>query len=158
MAQYNTFEYNTKQYNATALVLNLFESITSTDANTKSDSALRQETLVLADNLFKLFNTAPFMTDFITATDVRLMQPAKSLPEMITISDVRLIAFFKLLPETITISDVRTALFSKSLQDFIILVDNLTKQITDKRLPMDTLRLTDWLEIRQNPQSDSWGN
>lgn len=156
MAQYNAFEYNTKQYNASTLVLNLFEAITSTDDVPKTPAALRAETLTLADNLFKLFNSAPFITDFITSTDVRLMYPAKSLPEMMTITDVRLIAFFKTLPDSLTLADMVFFVQSRTYQDFIILVDTLTKQITDKRLPTDNVQLSDWLEIRNNPQSDPW--
>lgn len=39
--------------------------------------------------------------------------------------------------------------------DTVLSVDNTSRQITDKRVS-DTLRLSDWLEVKQSPQSDPW--
>lgn len=152
---YNEIQYNQNLYNAAVLVLALFETITSTDAQTKSDSLLKIELITIIDVLQKIFNGAIF-SETITSSDVRLMKPAKVLLDIMTITDTRVISLLRALPETITLSDLRTLVQNKPLSDFIVLVDVLTKQITDKRLPMDNIRLNDWLEIRNSPQSDPW--
>jgi len=153
---YNVAEYNEVMYNDNDLFMLLTETITSTDGTVpKDDSILRTELLTLIDNLQKFFNGAVF-NDMITASDVRLMQPMKSLVDSMTISDDRLITFLKSLPETVTLMDTIVFSQARSYQEFILLVDILTKQITNKQLPTESIRLNDWLEIRNNPQSDPW--
>lgn len=41
--------------------------------------------------------------------------------------------------------------------DFILHTDAATKEITDKRVN-DTLKIHDWLEVKQSPQSDPWSD
>jgi hypothetical protein len=156
---YDEQMYNENLYNAAVLLLALFETVTSSDAQNKSDTtAIKAEAISLVDSLFKLFNEAPFATEFITPTDVRLMQPGKNLVDLITITDARVASFIKALPETLTISDVRTVILSRSYQDFMVLIDTLTKQVTNKQLPIESLRLNDWLRVVNAPQSDPWSN
>lgn len=153
---YNAAEYNEIMYNDNDVFLSLIESITSTDGTVpKDDSIVKTELITLIDNLQKYFNGAIF-NDLITSSDVRLMMPVKAVADSLSLSDAKVIAFLKNLPETVTLTDLRTIVLQRSLVDFIILIDILTKQITDKRLPMETLRMSDWLSIRNSPQSDPW--
>jgi len=155
--EYNEDLYNTNNYNAGFILLALFESITSSDSQSKDDTtAIKAETIALADSLYKLFNAAPFITDSIATNDVLLNMPIKSLLDIVSVTDVKTIDFVKSLPETITLADVRAFVQSRSLQDFIVLIDTLTKQITDKRLSMESVRLQDWLRIDNAPSSDPW--
>ena len=156
---YNEQLFNENLYNAAVLLLALFESITSSDTQAKNDTtAIKAEAISLVDSLFKIFNEAPFVTDSITSTDALMNKPIKSLLDIITITDARVMTFLQTLPQTLTISDVRTMILSRSYQDFIVLIDILTKQVTNKQLPRENLRLNDWLRIVNAPQSDPWSN
>lgn len=56
---------------------------------------------------------------------------------------------------TVTAMDSSTGSLSRSFVDAVNGSDNLTRQITDKRLD-DTVRMNEWFTIKNVPQSDPW--
>lgn len=154
-AAYNEILYNEYLYNAAILVLALFETLTASDVKRNDDSILKTEIITVVDQLQRFFNGAIF-AESILPTAVLLNKPQLVKLETMFMGDFLTFSVLRTLLETMTLSDVRTMVQAKPLSDFIVLVDDLTKQITDKRLPMDNIRLNDWLEIRNSPQSDPW--
>jgi len=69
------------------------------------------------------------------------------------ITDAIDLAFYE---NSIVLVEDITKSISMGLVDFVLQEDNASKQITNKAVN-DTLRLNDWLEIKQSPQSDPWG-
>lgn len=155
MPQYNTHQYNTKEYNAHVFVLNLFETITSTDAETNADSMLRQEVITIVDNLQKFFD-GQILSDSIVPNDVLLNQAQIVKLDSLALTDTRTMNVLKVLLETMTLSDVRTMMMQTQLADFILMVDTLTKYISDKRLN-DSIRLQDWLSIKRQ-SANTWSD
>lgn len=76
---------------------------------------------------------------------------AKLLEDITTLTDLR--GF----QEVITLSDAVSFYLLRTLSDYSILLDDLTKEVTDKRLT-DTLTLKNWIIPAKRPQSDSWYN
>ena len=57
--------------------------------------------------------------------------------------------------ELMVMVEVRTNMLSKPLADAEILVDSITKSITEKRLT-DAVTTNDWFTVKNAPQSDPW--
>jgi hypothetical protein len=152
---YNEDTYNTNNYNVGILVLALLESISSSDSQVKEDSLLKAELLTLVDQLQKFFG-GQYLAETVNMTDTQIKTYMQQQLDTVSLSDARVATLIKVMLETISISDIRTFVQSRSLQDFIVLIDTLTKQITDKRLNMESVRLQDWLRIDNAPYSDPW--
>lgn len=68
------------------------------------------------------------------------------------ISDAIDLTFYE---SPLLLADAVAKSMSIGLADFVLNSDSASKQITNKAVN-DTLRLNDWLEIRNAPQSDPW--
>lgn len=153
---YNEIYYNENCYNAAVLVLALFETLTSTDAKVFDDSVTHAELFTLMDNLQKIFNGAIF-NEMLTPSDVLLNQAQIAKLDILALTDVRTASFIKLLLETMTLADVREMVLSRTFGDAVVLLDTLTKFISNKGLN-DTIRVQDWLSIKKNPAENIWSN
>jgi hypothetical protein len=59
--------------------------------------------------------------------------------------------------ETLGLNDTQALNPMINIIDAILLVDALTKSISDKRLN-ETIRLQDWLSIKKKPAANIWGD
>jgi hypothetical protein len=95
--------------------------------------------------------------DSVLPTDVLLNQAQLVKLETMFLNDFKTFNVLKSLLETMTLSDVRTLVLSRSLNEFVLLVDDLTKQITDKRLT-EGFRLQDWISLNKRPAANPWSD
>lgn len=179
--QYNESEYNGDEYNLTNYTQTLVETITPTDATVaKSVSMLRTDSQGTADvisdgvSLTAFLETVsilqraktPFaynngmynqyMYNARLDEDEILLLTIKALNDSISSTDfLQPFSISKVLLETLTETDVRIMMANKSLLEFLFLSEFFQIEITNKALN-DTVRLADWLTIKQNPQTIDW--
>lgn len=152
--QYNEDLYNSSNYNVGVLALALFESMTASDNRTLSDSQALNELVTLVDVLQKFFG-GQILVETATLSDVQLKTYFAEKLDILSLTDARVATVLKTFLETLTLADVRTLALSVQLGDFTILLDDLTKQITDKRLT-EGFRLQDWLSTKKRPAENIW--
>jgi hypothetical protein len=180
--QYNAVQYNTASYDATVLLYTLTDSQGSSDARVaEADPVLLDAEMTMAALVSSVLNgkfefvtlsepeaTAPAIYNTFSYNARMYNQPsaagfakvviAPKLDVLIPTDSISSLAsFFRTLPESLSASDITSILSEIRLAEAIVIEDSLTKQITDKRMTA-AIRLNDWLEVKQSPQSDQWGN
>lgn len=76
--------------------------------------------------------------DTITESDTRVETPTKALSDAVASATAITMSMQSIIPNTVT------------------LVDIVTKQVTNKGLS-NRIRMSDWISIKQNPQTEIWG-
>jgi hypothetical protein len=179
--QYNESGYNGDSYNLTNYTSTLVETITPIDATVAKDIfALRIEsqgtadTIGGSDTLQAFLETVTILQRALTPfpynngmynqymynarmdEDEILLMATKVLVDSISSSDA--LAPFSIehaIFETITDVDTITFSLDFSVFDFIFLSEYFRIEITNKALD-ETLQISDWLTIKQSPQSVEW--
>lgn len=154
--QYNEDVYNSSAYNVGVLVLTLFESLASTDSDINDPSILKTELLTIVDVLQKFFG-GQILTETITMSDVQLKTYFAGKLDIMSLTDARVATIGKVLLESMSATDLRTVFMETTKNEFILLVDSLSKFISNKRVD-ETLRLHDWLSVKKNPAGNIWSN
>lgn len=179
--QYNESQYNGDSYNLTNYAVTLVETITPADDTvTKSITSLRIDSQATADviggsaTLQAFLETVTilqrahtpfaynngmynqFMYNARLDEDEILLAATKVLVDAMSSSDF-LAPFIidKVLAETIMDTDVLSFSSARSVIDFVFLSEFFRIEITNKALN-DTVNVSDWLTIKQNPQSVEW--
>ena len=99
------------------------------------------------------YNTIRYNTAQYNAQALYFVQP---LADSVTAVDTTITKSMDLVKlETITPVDTRTNDLTRSLVDSSVLLADVTKQITDKRL-VETIKENEWFTVKQAPQSDPW--
>lgn len=179
--QYNESQYNGDEYNLTNYTATLTESITPSDGTVaKSMSIVKTDSQAAADALSDGISLTAFL-DTITILqrahtpfaynngmynqymynsrldeDEVLLMATKVLSASVTASDfMQPFSISKKILESLSETD--TILFSTetTLDDFVFLSELMRIEITNKALN-DTLRISDWLSIKRNPQNVEW--
>lgn len=178
--QYNESQYDGDSYNLTNYTSLLLESVSSSDDISKQVSITKTDSQGTADvisdgvSLTALLDTVTIIQRAITPfpynngmynqymynarmdEDEILLMATKALLDSVTPSDF--LAPFsaeKVVLETVSGADAVSFVSSMSLLDFMFLSEFITIQITNKALN-DTIEVSDWLTIKQNPQSVEW--
>lgn len=159
MALYNETYYNADQYNLTADLLALSETLTPTDATiTKSITSLRQDSMAEIDTISQNIGPDEIM-DMIALTELRTY--SMSFPRADSLALVELFAALldkAALLESISSTDVLVRQALPALFDIVFVEDpNFIIEISNKALS-DTVRLADWLSIERTPSVDGWGD
>lgn len=181
--QYNAYQYNASEFNLISYDVNLFDSVTESDEVLKMPQIVRTDSQGTADALSDGFSLAAMMdtvtiyqrastpfaynngryNDFMynirADEDEILLMPTKALPDTVTITDV--MASFSIehiLSDTLTSTDGTVAFMATSEMVEVVVLDEIFRlEVTNKALN-ETLRINDWLTIKQRPQSDNWGD
>lgn len=153
-AAYNAMMYNENLYNAGILILNLTESISSSDSQEPYAQLAKVDVITLAESITKILNNDPYFDDIVPLDVVVKFLTSKPMTgEFVSLSELITIALDKqLAPETITLIDSINRLIETAYYDIVFLDDVLTKQITNKGL-FDSVRLNDWLSAKLDPAS-----
>lgn len=180
--QYNESQYNGDSYNLTNYTQTLVETITPSDAAlTFSVGMVRTDSQGTADalsdgvTLAAILDTVtiyqrahtPFAynngryNDFLynlrADEDEILLMAGKMLTgdAIILTDELRPFLIEKVLLESFTESDVLSFIVQPIFDEFVFLSEFFRIEITNKALN-ETLRLADWVTIKQNPQSEEW--
>lgn len=159
MPAYNAAYYNDEQYNLTADLLSLSDTVTPTDADvTKSVTSLRQDSMTEVDTLGH--NVGPDeLMDMIACMDVRTMSAVFVREDTMSFADAVLNTFLQdILAETITLTDALISLQDLFMVESVFVDESAFRaEITNKALS-DTIRLADWFSVERNPQSSDWSD
>jgi len=182
--QYNESLYNGDSYNLTNYTQTLVETITPTDADVlKSISVLRTDSQGTADALggsaslqafletvtiYQRANTPfaynngrynDYMYNARADEDEILLMATKALSDIVVLTDaMQPFEIAKELLESLASNDATVISDVTTLQSDVIVISTEHRiEITNKALN-ETLRINDWLTIKQSPQSDQWGD
>lgn len=181
--QYNESLYNGDSYNLTNYSATLVETIAPTDADVVKDvSVVRADSQGTADAIGgsaslqafletvtilqraktpHAYNTGMYNQYMYNARldeDEILLMATKALVDTLTLTDsLEPFTIDKLLSEIMTETDTLSFSAQSILIEFVFLSELFNIQFTNKALN-DIVRLGDWLSIKQNPQSDNWGD
>lgn len=182
MATYNSEPYNETAYNLVQFIAVLSESLSESDTITKSAVTVRIDSQASADALSDaaslsafldtvsilqratygaVYNNLEYNAGMYNRTvddDEVLLQATKALTDSLSFTDqIGPFLAYKVMSETLAGADVTFFTTGYALIDFMFLSEFFRIEITNKALS-DTLRLADWLSIKQNPQSNDWGD
>lgn len=155
---YNLNPYNIAPYNGGYISLDLNEALSPSDfIDTEDYKRLLVESVPLIDNLLRFFNQVDEMgLDYLNTTDITDIEFIKAVTDTLGTNDAPVVvSFVKLLLESMPLADVATFVYTTSKVESVVLVDTVTKAISDKRLS-EGLRLQDW--IRLTKTGDVWGD
>lgn len=180
--QYNESQYNGDSYNLTEYAQTLVETITPSDATVAfSVGIVRMDSQGTADaisgnaalqafldtvTIYQRANTPfaynngrynDFMYNVRTDEDEILLMPGKMLTgnDVVVTDELRPFLIDKVMLESFSESDVLSLTSQPLFDDFVFLSEFFRIEITNKALD-ETLRLADWVTIKQNPQSEEW--
>lgn len=178
--QYNAYQYNASEYDLINYSVNLSDSMTETDTLAKMPQMVRTDSQGSIDALSDGVSLAALL-DTVTIyqrartpfsynngryndytynqrfdDDEILLMATKALTDSFALSDtVGDFVVAHLINESLGSADTLSFSPTTSMDDFIFLSEFFNIQVSNKALN-ETLRVADWVGLKQNPQSQEW--
>ena len=132
-----------QEMNLAAIIYALADTLTITDALSKTFNKLAADIITISDNLTKTGSYIRALSDTITITDTTSKSINKTFSETISITDALVLNLAKTLSDTITLSDALIKHSDMVLSDTVTITDGIIKDLS--KTISDTIMLSDAL-------------
>lgn len=142
MPQYNTHQYNARQYNQYSIYALLTDAVTLSDIEERLVDKVLTDTVTMVAALVFSFAKAPF-AETMTLADALVKVVGVNKVDAITLVDLLNHYFSKSLSDSVTLSDATIKELSRALQDAIFVEEVSNPRASSKALS-DTVVTDEW--------------